>query len=121
MGGYVLHFAFEYLDRGWPVIPVKAKTPAIAWSAYQKMRPPLAQVNESFGANTAAFTEQQGRTLLRRLPDARRRHYFVFPSVMCYVILSAACCCLSAHPRRFLTLLFDVRKPWWCRTCSKVL
>ena len=59
MGGYVLHFAFEYLDRGWPVIPVKAKTPTIVWSKYQEKRPPLAQGKEWFGANTAAFTEQQ--------------------------------------------------------------
>ena len=51
MRKYVLHFAFEYLDRGWPVIPVKAKTPAIAWSRYQEKRPPLAQVKEWFGAN----------------------------------------------------------------------
>ena len=45
-----LHFAFEYLDRGWPVIPVDGKTPATAWSAYQKELPSTKQVRRWFSS-----------------------------------------------------------------------
>jgi putative DNA primase/helicase len=48
MNRNMLHYAFEYLDRGWPVIPVKGKTPAVPWTAYQKERPSLDQVKQWF-------------------------------------------------------------------------
>jgi hypothetical protein len=48
MSSSMLHFAFEYLDRGWPVIPVRGKTPAVPWAAYHKERPSLDQVKHWF-------------------------------------------------------------------------
>jgi hypothetical protein len=38
MSSHMLHYAFEYHDRGWPVIPVLGKTPALPWAAYQKKK-----------------------------------------------------------------------------------
>ena len=46
-----LHFAFEYHDRGWPIIPVNGKTPAVPWAAYQKERPSLDEVRLWFASN----------------------------------------------------------------------
>ena len=46
-----LHFAFEYHDRGWPVVPVVGKAPAIAWAAYQEKRPTLDQVRDWFAGH----------------------------------------------------------------------
>lgn len=51
MSSNILHFAFEYLDRGWPVIPVKGKTPAVPWAAYQKERPTLDQIKRWFASS----------------------------------------------------------------------
>ncbi len=51
MNKNVLHFAFEYHDRGWPVIPVNGKTPAVPWAAYQRQRPTLDQVRQWFASN----------------------------------------------------------------------
>lgn len=45
----VLHFAFEYLDRGWPVIPIDGKIPATPWTAYQKKAPSTELVRHWFG------------------------------------------------------------------------
>ena len=50
MNSNVLHFAFEYLDRGWPVIPVHGKTPAVPWAAYQKKRPSVDEIKEWFAS-----------------------------------------------------------------------
>ena len=46
-----LHFAFEYLDRGWPVVPVVGKTPAVPWLDYQQQRPTCANVKSWFASN----------------------------------------------------------------------
>ena len=51
MNSNVLHFAFEYLDRGWPVIPAKGKRPAVPWSEYQTSRPSVDQVKKWFASN----------------------------------------------------------------------
>jgi hypothetical protein len=58
----LLHFAFEYLDRGWPVIPVLGKTPVVSWASYQKQRPSVDEVREWFASsenyNLAVVTGQ---------------------------------------------------------------
>ena len=43
-----LHFAYEYIDRGWPVIPISGKKPAVPWRIYQSQRPPLDVVKRWF-------------------------------------------------------------------------
>lgn len=59
-----LHYAFEYLDRGWPVIPLQGKVPAVAWTSFQTARPSTEQVREWFaegnynlGVITGRFSE----------------------------------------------------------------
>lgn len=42
------HYAAEYVDRGYAVIPLIGKRPAIAWSAYQTRRPTLAEIRDWF-------------------------------------------------------------------------
>jgi hypothetical protein len=56
----MLQFALEYLDRGWAVIPVSGKTPAVPWRAYQQRTPTLSEVRSWFadenGHNLAVIT-----------------------------------------------------------------
>ena len=44
----VLHCAFEYRDRGWPVIPVQGKTPAVPWATYQNRTPSVEEIKVWF-------------------------------------------------------------------------
>lgn len=46
---YRYHFAAEYRDRGYSVIPVRGKRPAIAWAEYRTRRPTLAEIGAWFG------------------------------------------------------------------------
>jgi hypothetical protein len=49
-GDFAFHFAAEYYDRGWSVIPLTGKRPALSsWRAYQTERASLNQVREWFG------------------------------------------------------------------------
>lgn len=46
---YLLHFAFEYFDRGWSVIPLDGKRPALKrWKEFQSRRPTLAELRDWF-------------------------------------------------------------------------
>jgi hypothetical protein len=68
MSSSMLHYAFEYLDRGWPVIPVKGKTPAVPWTAYQKERASLDEVKKWFTSgenyNLAVITGRISRLVV---------------------------------------------------------
>jgi len=44
----LLHFAFEYLERGWPVVPATGKQPAVAWANYQRKLPSTKRVRKWF-------------------------------------------------------------------------
>jgi hypothetical protein len=44
----LLHFAFEYLECGWPVVPAVGKQPAVAWSMYQRKLPSTKRVRRWF-------------------------------------------------------------------------
>ena len=46
----LLHFAFEYLERGWPVVPAVGKQPAVAWSKYQRRLPSTKRVRKWFAS-----------------------------------------------------------------------
>lgn len=53
---YLFHFAAEYVDRGWCVIPLHGKRPALpSWKEYQEHRPTLRQVREWFGDKSCQF------------------------------------------------------------------
>jgi hypothetical protein len=51
----VLEFAFDYLERGWPVIPALGKQPAVAWSAYQRELPSAKQVRKWFACRRQQY------------------------------------------------------------------
>ena len=47
--GFAFHFAAEYFDRGWSVLPLNAKRPAVSsWRKYQKQRAGLDQLRTWF-------------------------------------------------------------------------
>ncbi len=46
--GFAFHYAAEYLDRGYSVIPLIGKRPAIAWSVYQTRRPTFDEIRGWF-------------------------------------------------------------------------
>jgi hypothetical protein len=49
-----LHFALEYFDRGWSVLPIHpmSKRPAITWRTCQKRRLTICQLKQWFGTET---------------------------------------------------------------------
>lgn len=46
---YAYHFASEYVERGWSVIPVVGKRPAIAWKEFQQRLATRNQIGTWFG------------------------------------------------------------------------
>ena len=50
---FAFHYASELRDRGWSLIPMRGKVPAIAWSEYQSRRSSLEEVSGWFGENRA--------------------------------------------------------------------
>lgn len=47
---YMLHHALEYSDRGWSVMPLYGKKPALAaWKEFQSHRPTLGMLHHWFG------------------------------------------------------------------------
>ena len=46
---YAFHYASQYRDRGYSVIPLTGKVPAIAWGKYQHHPPPLSTIATWFG------------------------------------------------------------------------
>lgn len=56
------HFAAEYFDRGWSVIPLTGKRPALSsWREFQTKRASLDQVREWFGESSANMGIVTGR------------------------------------------------------------
>lgn len=54
---YLYHFASEYLDRGWSVIPLHEKKPAIAsWKEFQSRRPNRDEIDDWFQEGQHRFT-----------------------------------------------------------------
>lgn len=53
-GGFAFHFAAEYFDRGWSVLPLSGKRPAVpSWRDFQSTRATLNQLQEWFGSGNA--------------------------------------------------------------------
>lgn len=51
----LLDAAIDYLQRGWSIIPVKGKKPALrSWKQYQQQRPTEDEVRRWFGAGSSA-------------------------------------------------------------------
>lgn len=47
--GFVFHYASEYFDRGWSILPLSGKRPAIAsWREYQSLRAGLNEIRKWF-------------------------------------------------------------------------
>ena len=54
---FVFHFASEYRDRGWPVIPLDGKKPALSsWKEFQERRPTLGELGVWFGGPSPIYT-----------------------------------------------------------------
>ena len=61
-GDFAFHFAAEYFDRGWSVIPLAGKRPVLAsWREFQTERASLDQVREWFGESCANVGIVTGR------------------------------------------------------------
>ena len=54
----VLHFAFEYFDRGWSLIPLVGKQPpsGFGWKRFQSERATIDDIKRWFRVSTGAFT-----------------------------------------------------------------
>ncbi|MCA9262582.1 MAG: bifunctional DNA primase/polymerase [Planctomycetales bacterium] len=53
---FAFHYASEYRDRGYSVVPLQGKAPAIAWRELQRRRATLGEVASWFGhANSGAW------------------------------------------------------------------
>jgi len=53
---YLFHYAAEYRDRGWSVIPLRGKKPALAsWKEFQERRPTLGEVAVWWGGPRPQF------------------------------------------------------------------
>lgn len=46
---HTFHYASEYRDRGYSVVPLRGKVPAIAWAEYQHRRASLSMISTWFG------------------------------------------------------------------------
>ena len=51
----LLHLAFEYLERGWPVVPATGKQPAVAWANYQRKLPSTKRVRKWFARRDRVY------------------------------------------------------------------
>lgn len=59
---YLFHFAAEYYDRGWSLLPLAGKQPAVSsWRAYQVSRPPLPLIKSWFDRGTTNIGIITGR------------------------------------------------------------
>lgn len=45
---HLFHHADEYIQRGWPVIPLLGKTPAVCWKEFQSRRPTPQEIQAWF-------------------------------------------------------------------------
>lgn len=61
-GDFAFHFAADYYDRGWNVIPLTGKRPALtSWREFQSERASLNQVREWFAKSSANVGIVTGR------------------------------------------------------------
>ena len=48
---YTYHFASEYRDRAWSIVPLRGKVPAVPWRELQERRPTPGEIAVWFGEN----------------------------------------------------------------------